>query len=81
MKKYMIQERVNHYHEVIIDDEIDIESLISKASLIQQQFDTGYEAIEDILKRYEDKYGFLYEVNPNTCGTEVIDIEAIDIID
>ena len=81
MAKYLIQEKVNHYHEVTIDDEINIESIMSNASLIQKQFDYGYEAIEDILKRYKEKYGFNYEINLNSCGIETVDMEVVDIID
>lgn len=81
MKHYMIKETVNHYHEIEVDDEIDIEDVISRASDMQRMFDTGYQAIDAILCRYEDKYGFDYNVLPNACGTDVVDMEVIDEIE
>lgn len=81
MKKYMIKETVNHFHEITVDDEIDIEDVVSRASDMQRMFDTGYEAISAILCRYEDKYGFDYKIKPNACGTDILDMEVMDELD
>lgn len=81
MKKYMIKETVNHFHEITVDDEIDIEDVVSRASDMQRMFDTGYEAIDAILFRYEYKYGFEYEIKPNACGTDILDMEVMDELD
>lgn len=78
--KYLICETVKHFHEIDIDDEIEIYSLMDKTRDILSLYDTGYEAIESILKRYKDKYNFDYNVLPNACGTEIVDIHAIDEI-
>lgn len=78
--KYMICETVRHYHEVELDDEVEIKDVVQQASSMQRMFDTGYEAIEAILERYKDKYGFEYRVLPNACGTDVVDMEIVDEI-
>lgn len=80
MKDYMVMETVNHFHKISIDDELEIEDVIDKASNIQQLFDKGYESIEEVLKRYKESFGFEYRISPNSCGTETVNIEVIDII-
>lgn len=76
--KYVIRELVAHYHEVELSDELDIMNIINKAKSLSRRCDTGYEAIEQTLALYEDKYGFEYNVRPNYCGTDIIDIEPIE---
>lgn len=80
MKDYMVKETVNHFHKISIDDELEIEDIIEKASNIQQLFDKGCDSIEEVLKRYKDNFGFEYRISLNSCGTETVDMEAIDII-
>lgn len=76
--RYMLCETVRHYHEVDIDDELDMQEIVNNANKIKDEFDTGYEAVEHILSGYNDGYGFEYEVMPNSMGTETIDITIID---
>lgn len=79
MKRYMIKECVNHYHEVEIDDELRIEDIIADANKTKRMFDTGYEAIESALKILQIRHGFDYTVKPNACGTDIVeDMEVID---
>lgn len=68
MKRYMVREVVNHYHSIEADDEVDICNVIGKAKTLLHQA-TGFEAIEEVLNDYQNKYGFDYTVKPNYCGT------------
>lgn len=79
--KVMVCEIVRHYHEVELDDELDVEDIVKRAMDNNRMYDTGYEAIEDILKKYEDKYGFSYKIKANACGTEVEDMSVIGEMD
>lgn len=74
--KVMLSETVTHYHEVELSDELDIEKILSMANNIKKQCDTGYEAIDTILKIYKDNFGeaFDYKITPNACGTECEEI-------
>lgn len=68
MKKYVIAETVTHYHSIEVDDEVDICDVIKEAKTLLRQA-TGFEAIEEVLNGYQNKYGFDYTVKPNYCGT------------
>ena len=68
MKKYVIAETVTHYHSIEVDDEVDICNVIGEAKTLLHQ-STGFEAIEEVLNGYQNKYGFDYTVKPNYCGT------------
>ena len=68
MKRYMVREVVTHYHSVEVDDEVDICNVIGEAKTLLHHT-TGFEAIEDVLNGYQNKYGFDYTVKPNYCGT------------
>lgn len=68
MKKYVVREVVNHYHLIEVDDEVDICNVIKEAKTLLHRA-TGFEAIEDVLNDYQNKYGFNYTVKPNYCGT------------
>lgn len=70
--KVMLSETVTHFHEVELSDELDLEQIINMANKLKKRCDTGYEAIETILKIYYDEFGdaFAYKVKPNACGTE-----------
>lgn len=72
--KVMLSETVTHFHEVELSDELDIEKILSMANSLKKRCDTGYEAVETVLKMYQDKFGFDYEVTPNVCGTEFEEI-------
>lgn len=80
IKKYMIKETVNHWHEVVCDSELDIENIVDKAFDDIKRYETGYEAIAYALEDYKNKYSFEYEVKPNFCGTDVISMEVMDEI-
>lgn len=68
----MLSENVIHFHKIKISDELEIEKIINMANNIKKRCNTGYEAVETVLKAYKDKFGdaFDYEVIPNACGTE-----------
>ena len=68
MKRYMIRETVTHYHSIEVEDEVDIYNVIKEAKTLLHQA-TGFEAIEEVLNGYQNKYGFAYTVEPNYCGT------------
>lgn len=70
--KLMVSETVTHYHSIEMSDELDIEKILSMANSLKKRCDTGYEAIETVLKMYHDKFGetFVYKMIPNACGTE-----------
>lgn len=72
--KVMLSETVTHFHEVELSDELDIEKILSMANGLKKRCDTGYETVETVLKMYQDKFGFDYEVTPNACGTEFEEI-------
>lgn len=80
-KKFVIKETVNHYHEVEIDEELDIEDIVACANASSRLYNTGYEALEDKLKQYKERYGFDYNVKPNYCGTEIVNMEVEDEVD
>lgn len=75
--KIMLSETVTHYHSVEMSDELDIEQILDMANSLKKRCDTGYEAIDIVLKMYQDKFGeaFNYHVTPNACGTEFENLE------
>lgn len=72
--KIMLSETVTHFHEVELSDELDIEKILSMANSLKKRCNTGYEAVETVLEAYKNKFGFDYEVKPNSCGTEFEEI-------
>lgn len=70
--KILVSEKVVHFHEVELSNELDIEKILEMANDLKKRCDTGYEAIADVLKMYYNKFGeaFVYRVTPNACGTE-----------
>ena len=70
--KIMVSETVTHYHSIELSDELDVEKILNMANSLKKRCDTGYEAIDIVLKMYYDKFGeaFVYKVTPNACGTE-----------
>ena len=76
MKKYVIAETVIHYHSIEVDDEVDIYDVVKEAKPLLHGA-TGFEAIEDVLDSYQNKYGFNYTVKPNYCGTCSEELEII----
>lgn len=77
-KTFLICETVNHFHTITLDEELDIDDIIERAKPSSKMYETGYEAVESILKAYKDRYGFDYKIKPNDCGTEVLDMDVIE---
>ena len=70
--KILVSEKVVHFHEVELSDELDVEKILDMANSLKKRCDTGYESIKFVLQAYKDKFGnaFNYHVIPNACGTE-----------
>ena len=70
--KMLVSEKVVHFHEIELSDELDIEKILDMANSLKKRCDTGYEAIETVLQAYKNKFGeaFNFQVTPNACGTE-----------
>lgn len=77
-KSFLIREAVNHFHTITLDEELDINNIVERAKSNSKMYDTGYEAIESILKAYKNRYGFDYNIKPNDCGTEILDMDVIE---
>lgn len=75
--KIMLSETVTHYHSIEMSDELDIEKILDMARSLKKRCDTGYEAVEIVLKAYKDRFGdaFDYKVIPNACGTEFQELD------
>lgn len=78
MSKYMVRELVELFHEVELDDELNIEKVVNLANENQKLYDSGYEAIGNILLKYKQHYGFEYHVNPRKYGTNTITLDIVD---
>lgn len=72
--KMLVSEKVVHFHEIELSDELDIEKILDMANRLKKRCDTGYEAVETVLEAYKNKFGFDYKVTPNACGTEFEEI-------
>lgn len=79
--KYMIREKVEHYHEIDIDDELDMEQILSQVESIGIKFDNALEGIDYILNKYQKEYNKNYTIKPNACGQETVSVEIIDELD
>ena len=77
----MIREIVKHYHEIDINEELDIEDVVKAAELNLCLFDNGAEAIADILQKYKDKYGFDYMIKADHFGKDSVELSVIEEID
>lgn len=77
-KTFMLKELVAHYHTIILDEELDIDEIVNWAKVNNKLYDTGYEAVEHMLSKYREKYGFDFEVKPNDCGIEMLDMDVIE---
>lgn len=77
-KTYLVRENVSHFHTITLDEELDINDIVERAKTDSKLYDTGYDSIKAILKAYKDRYGFDYNVKPNDCGTEVLDMDVIE---
>lgn len=68
--KMLVSEKVIHFHEIEMSDELDIEQILDMANRLKKRCDTGYEAVATVLEAYKNKFGFEYTINPNDCGTK-----------
>ena len=59
MKKFVICETVIHYHEVEVDEEIDIEKVVEDANRLIKM-SSGVEALNDVLEDYKYHHGLDY---------------------
>lgn len=75
-KTYIFKETVNHFHQVEMDDEIDVEAMTMWLELNAYRYETGYEAIAAYLSDKKSTYGFDFDVKPNYCGTEILDLQV-----
>lgn len=74
-KTYVIKETVNHFHQVTLDDELDMDAMMMWLELNAYRYETGYEAISAYLTSRKMAYGFDFDVKPNYCGTEIVNME------
>ena len=81
MKKIEVCETIKLYHLIEVDDEVDIEDTINQANINSTKFDTGREAIESVLEKLKNTYGFDYQIKPNYCGTEIEGLNIMDEVD
>ena len=81
--KIMVSETVTHYHSIEMSDELDVEKILDMANSLKKRCDTSYEAVEIVLKAYQNKFGsaFNYKVTPNACGTEFKELNYEYIIE
>lgn len=77
-KTFMLKEVVAHYHTITLDEELDIDEVVNWAKANNKLYDTGYEAVNALLSKYKEKYGFDFEVKANDCGTEVLDMDIVE---
>lgn len=80
-KTYEICETVRHWHLVTVDDEVNIEDVIKQCNDNLPRYDTGYEAIEDVLEDIKDRYGLEFEMKKNYCGTESEGLSVMDEVE
>ena len=74
-KTYVIKETVNHFHQVTLDDELDMDAMMMWLELNAYRYETGYEAIAAYLASKKMVYSFDFDVKPNYCGTEIVNME------
>lgn len=81
MKRIEVCEVVKHYHLIEVDEEVDVEELIRQANYNLDRHDSGCEAIQTLLEKYKNTYGFDYEIKCSYCGSEVEGLSIIDEVD
>ena len=80
MKKFVICETVVHYHEVEVDEEIDIEKVVEDANRLIKM-SSGVEALNDILEDYKYHHGLDYDIKADFCGTSTENLTVYDEAD
>ena len=73
LKDYVVAETVIHFHLIRAEEDV-VDGAIKAANGLSQSYDTGYEAISKALSVIDADY----EVMPNFCGTEIVDIEIVN---
>ena len=74
MSKYVLAETVVQYHEIDIEDDLDIFNVLEE---VNSKVNNGYdccEALSKILEDYKEKYGWDYKILKNNCGSETVEI-------
>ena len=77
MKKFVICETVIHYHEVEVDEEIDIEKVVEDANRLIKM-SSGVEALSDVLEDYKYHHGLECNVKPDYCGASTESLIVYD---
>ena len=80
MKKFVVGETVNHDHLVEVDDESDIEKVVSDAKTLIKM-SSGVEALADILEDYKYHHGLDYNIKADFCGTSTENLTLYDEAD
>ena len=80
MKKFVICETVIHYHEVEVDEEIDIEKVVEDANRLIKM-SSGVEALNDVLEDYKYHHGLDYDIKADFCGTSTENLTVYDEAD
>lgn len=72
--KLMIKEVCAHYHELELDDDVDLEELTERVKQSAYELNDCCEAVEEVMGAYEDD-GVAYWFKPNNAGTDCVSIE------
>ena len=80
MKKFVICETVIHYHEVEVDEEIDIEKVVEDANRLIKM-SSGVEALNDVLEDYKYHHGLDYCIKADFCGISTENLTVYDEAD
>ena len=79
--KYMVCEVVKHYHEIEIDDELEVLDIVNQAETMMDLHDSGVESLIYLLEKYRDKFGFDFCIKADYCGKESVELSVVKEID
>lgn len=79
--KVLISENVTLFHEVTMSDELDVETVLTKANQLKKRCDTGGDAIKIILETYKNKFGEDYDYKIVTYSSEFDELICENIVD
>lgn len=79
--KVLISENVTLFHEVTMSDELDVETVLTKANQLKKRCDTGGDAIKIILGTYKNKFGEYYDYKIVTYSSEFDELICESIVD
>lgn len=77
MKTYVVKETICRYHQIEVDDEIDIDNLLKYINYNTKREDTCTN-IEIYLKKYDELLNTEHKVLPSYCGEETLCVELYD---